>query len=41
MNNQNSTQQTRESVNKSISKYSLNTKSYRQLWGTKRKYRSI
>lgn len=41
MNNKNTTQQSRESINKSISKYSLVNKSYRQLWGSKRKYRSI
>ena len=41
MNNQNNTSQTRESVNKSVSKYSLVNKSYRQLWELKRKYRSI
>ena len=41
MSNQNSTNQTRESVNKSISKYSLANKSYRQIMNKKRKHRSI
>ena len=41
MSNQNTTNQTRESVNKSVSKYNLISKSYRQIWESKRKYRSI
>jgi len=41
MKNQTNTNQTRDSVNKSISKYSLVSKSYRQVWESKRRYRSI
>ncbi len=41
MNTQNNTEQVREPVNKNIGKYYLTSRSYRQVWGTKRKYRTI
>ena len=41
MNTQSKTEQTRSSVNKNISKYYLTNQSYRQVWGSKRNYRTI
>lgn len=41
MNTQNNTEKAREPINKSISKYHLVSKSYRELWNAKRRNRTI